>query len=387
MKQTMSSITSFDVDNGILIFTGHLVVTWRDELHTWSPADFGGVSKLSVTDNQVWMPELRQLSHIDNQFVISTAWLYANGTVYLLLGGGFVAFCDLNNYNWPLDKQTCVSTIAIMNSDATEVKLSLINDQVDLTNFNNHGSWELDNPKENIVNVRDKDVNIGQAAHQLTLTLKRRPDVIMLHSAVPIFITALLNTMIYFVPVRSGERISFAITILLTFVFFTTAIGEDLPKTSLTIPFISVLMAVMNCLCAFNVLVSVVFSRLSNECIAPVPESIKKFTQRMYTMKINKMLGVARVIPANKHSNSATFASSDTPDKSGDIAIKEFDTDEHDNNDNDPSGSNKMLHDFEITWATVIDILDMIIFFVLFCLVLLVGIVGIILIHGIGADQ
>ena len=44
MKQTLSSITSFDVDSGILIFTGHLVVTWKDELHTWTSADFGGVS-------------------------------------------------------------------------------------------------------------------------------------------------------------------------------------------------------------------------------------------------------------------------------------------------------------------------------------------------------
>ena len=184
MKQTLSSITCFDVDSGILIFTGHLVVTWRDELHTWTSADFGGVSKLSVTDNQVWMPELRQLSHIDNHFVISTAWLYDNGTVYLLLGGGSVAFCDLNNYYWPLDQQTCVSTIAIMNSDAREVELSLLNDQVDLADFNKHGSWELIYPEESIVLIRDKDVDINLVAHQLRLTLKRRPDVIMLRSTV-----------------------------------------------------------------------------------------------------------------------------------------------------------------------------------------------------------
>ena len=333
------------------------------------------------------MPELRQLSHIDNQFVISTAWLYDNGTVYLLLGGGFVAFCDLNNYYWPLDQQTCVSTIAIMNSDASEVELSLLNDQVDLADFNKHGSWELIYPEESIVLKRDKYVDINLVAHQLRLTLKRRPDVIMLHSTVPIFLTALLNTMIYFVPVRSGERLTFAITILLTFVFFTNAIGEDLPKTSLTTPFISVLMAVMNCLCAFNVLVSVVFSRLSGECIAPVPENLRKFTQRVYTMKINKMLGVARVKPDNRHPNSATFALNNAPDTSEDLEIKDIDTNENYNTDKDPNGSNRKLYDFEITWATVIDILDMIIFCVLLCVVLLVGIAAIILIHGIGADQ
>ena len=337
-----------------------------------------------MTEKQLWMPEPRQLTHVGNEFVISTAWLYNNGTVQQILGGGFVAYCDLNNYNWPLDQQTCVSTIIATRNDASELELSLLTDKVDMTDFNEHGSWELVNPKADIVRLRDKDVDIDFVAHRMTLTLKRRPDVIVLHSAVPFFLTALLNTMIYFVPVRSGERITFAITILLTFVFFTTSIAEDIPRTAVTAPFISVIMAVMNCLCTFNVLVSVVFSRLSSECIAPVPECLKMFTRRVYMMKINKMLGVARVKPANKTLDSAQFASNGAPES---LAIKDVDTDENWNNDKEKADVNKKLYDFEITWATVIDIFDMIIFFVLLCVVILAGIAAVILIHGIGSGQ
>ena len=385
IKLSVSSITNFEVDSGILMFTGQLVVTWRDTIHTWTTADFGGISRLSVTEKQLWMPTLRQLTHIGNEFVISTAWLYNNGTVQQILGGGFVAYCDLNNYNWPLDQQTCVSTIIATHNDASELKLSLLTNKVDLTDFNEHGSWELVNPKADIVRLRDKDVDIGFAAYRLTLTLKRRPDVIMLHTAVPIFLTALLNTMIYFVPVRSGERISFAITILLTFVFFTTSIAEDIPRTAVTTPFVSVIMAIMNCLCTLNVLVSVVFSRLSSECIAPVPEKLKRFTRRVYMMKINKMLGVARVKPANKPPDSTNFALHNASDKSEALAIKDVDTDENWNDDKDKSGANKNLYDFDITWGTLIDVFDIIIFCVLICVVILVGIAAAILIHGIGA--
>ena len=56
-------------------------------------------------------------------------------------------------------------------------------------------------------------------------------------------------------------------------------------------------MAIMNCLCTFNVLVSVVFSRLSSECIVPVPECLKKFTHRIYILKVNKILGAAQINP------------------------------------------------------------------------------------------
>ena len=385
IKLSVSSITNFEVDSGILMFTGQLVVTWRDDIHTWTTADFGGISRLSVTEKQLWMPTLRQLIHIGNEIVISTAGLYNNGTVQQILGGGFVAYCDLNNYNWPLDQQTCVSTIIATGNDASELELSLLTDKVDMTDFKEHGSWELVNPKADIVRLRDKDVDIGFVAYRLTLTLKRRPDVIMLHTAVPIFLTALLNTMIYFVPVRSGERISFAITILLTFVFFTTSIAEDIPRTAVTTPFVSVIMAIMNCLCTLNVLVSVVFSRLSSECIAPVPEKLKRFTRRVYMMKINKMLGVARVKPANKPPDSTNFALHNASDKSEALAIKDVDTDENWNDDKDKSGANKNLYDFDITWGTLIDVFDIIIFCVLICVVILVGIAATILIHGIGA--
>ena len=330
MRQTVSTITNFYVDSGILMYTGRLVVTWRDEFRTWSSADYGGVSKISVTDRQIWMPELQQLVHTFDQFEISRAWLYSNGTVYLLLGGAFVAFCDLNNYYWPQDQHICVSTIAIINADLSEVDLSLLTDQVDLSGFKDHGSWELVQPKANIISELDKDFDIKLAAHQLTLTLKRRSDIIMLHSAIPIILTVFLNIVVYFVPVRTGERITFAITILLTFVFFTSNIEDELPKTALTTPFVSITMAIMNCLCTFNVLVSVVLYRLSSACTTPVPRKLRKFIKRVNTMKINDMLGIVRFKPDNSRLNVAVH---NLVDKSQDIEGKDIDADEIVNND------------------------------------------------------
>ena len=324
------------------------------------------MSRLSVTEKQVWVPSLRQLSHVGNDFVISTAWLHENGTIYLLSAGAFLAYCDLNNYNWPLDQQRCVSTILATEHDASELELSLITEQVDLSDYNEHGSWELVDPKADIVQLSDKDVDIYLVAHRLILTLKRRPEVILLHSAIPFFLTALLNIVIYFVPVRSGERITFAVTVLLTFVFFTTSIAEDLPRTSVTTPYISVVMAIMNCLCTFNVLVSVVFSRLSSECIVPVPECLKKFTHRIYILKVNKLLGAARINPDNVTPGSS---------KSEVFAINDVDNDENLNNEDDSISNNKKEYDLKITWATVIDAFDFVIFYILLVIVLLVSLV------------
>ena len=68
----------------------------------------------------------------------------------------------------------------MMNNVATEVELLLLNDRVDMFDFCEHCSWLLVYPKETIIHIRDKTANINLKAPQLTLTMNRRPDVIML---------------------------------------------------------------------------------------------------------------------------------------------------------------------------------------------------------------
>ena len=116
-----------------------------------------------------------------------------------------------------------------------------------------------------------------------------------------------------------------------------------------------------------------IFSRLSSECIVPVPECLKKFTHRIYILKVNKILGAARINP-----DYVTPGSS----KSEVFAINDVDNDENLNNEDDSISNNKKEYDLKITWATVIDAFDFVIFYILLVIVLLVGVIAIVLIHG-----
>lgn len=378
MKLAVSSLTDFDFGSGVLTFTGRMVVRWVDEVHTWNTADFGNVSRLGIAGNHIWTPRLKQLTYGTDDFISSSAFLHNNGTVYMILAGSFVAYCDLNNYNYPVDEQKCTSTIVATEHDSSELNLTFLGDNVDFSGFNEHGGWEVVNPQANIGRLRDRDSNVYFVAHFFTVTLKRRPKVIMLHSAVPFFLTALLNTMIYCVPVRSGERITFAITILLTFVFFTTSFAEDLPRAALTTPLLSIILASMNCLCTFNVVVSVLFSRLANECIVPVPDCLKKFARRIYHFKITKMFGAVRVKPKLvKQSDSPNMSLTDVSENLESPA-KEADTKENPITGEDKTGT-WIDKNVEITWPVVIDVIDMLLFCGFLFIVILVGLAAAVL--------
>lgn len=70
-------------------------------------------------------------------------------------------------------------------------------------------------------------------------TLKRRPMFVIVNVLLPIILMSMINLLVFVLPVESGERISFAITILLALAVFLTLVSENLPKTSEPISYLS----------------------------------------------------------------------------------------------------------------------------------------------------
>ena len=53
---------------------------------------------------------------------------------------------------------------------------------------------------------------------------------------------AIVNPFVFMIPVDSGERVSYAITMLLSFIMFLSKVTADTPQSSLTVSLFSVYM-------------------------------------------------------------------------------------------------------------------------------------------------
>ncbi|XP_053384749.1 5-hydroxytryptamine receptor 3A-like [Mercenaria mercenaria] len=71
------------------------------------------------------------------------------------------------------------------------------------------------------------------------VTIKRKPTFIIINVILPIIFMAITNMLVFLLPVESGERISYSVTVLLAIAVFMTLVGENLPKTSETMPILS----------------------------------------------------------------------------------------------------------------------------------------------------
>ena len=69
-------------------------------------------------------------------------------------------------------------------------------------------------------------------------SLQRRPKFVLLNTIIPCCAIASLGLLVFFIPAESGEKVSFGMNVLLAFAVFLLMIAENMPQTSLHLPYI-----------------------------------------------------------------------------------------------------------------------------------------------------
>ena len=91
-----------------------------------------------------------------------------------------------------------------------------------------------------------------------SLHLKRRYLYFVINMLVPILILSILNSVTFFIPLESRERIQYSLTLFLAFTVFLTIFEKMMPQNSTAVPYISVYVGFQLLLCVISTVVSVV---------------------------------------------------------------------------------------------------------------------------------
>ena len=366
----VTSISDYDIENGKLTMSGYLSLKWTDELLYWKENDFGGVNRIIVSRDDVWVPELKQAAKTElaEHFFVSSVWISNNGTACMILAGDFIGYCNVNTLYFPIDKQSCYFAVLSTANDAGELLIDFLGKEVETKLLAQHGEWDIENSNVSHMSFYDYDLGLKLFGCLFKINLSRRPLSILIYTCLPLTLIAFLNVMIYVVPVASGERVSFSVQILLTLIFFTSTISNRIPQNAIEIPLLSRAMAVLTLLCSLNVMISVELSRVANEYIKPVSGCLKSFTRLFLYFKLRrryKYRGEVRNVAGQ--------------DENGEDAT-------------DKEKSNKMVkqakvketaEDIDITWMMVVDMFDSIIFYVHLFIVLSGTVAGGLYISGV----
>ncbi|KAL3888407.1 hypothetical protein ACJMK2_000775 [Sinanodonta woodiana] len=231
------SMQDFDEVEEKLSIVAGMGITWNDANMVWDPSLFDNITKVFFSYKDVWVPDLVLSNPYDAISSFGEDWqriAYTNdGTALWQTGNVMHTKCSVDVRFYPFDSQTCTISLYPWGYRYTEVMLHTVSDRIQTSQYSDGGSWEL------LSTSTKSFVNFVWSSVEFTLTFKRKPTYVIVNVILPIVFLGLLNVLVFVIPQESGERVSYAITVLLAVSVFLTIIGDNLPKTSETMAFMS----------------------------------------------------------------------------------------------------------------------------------------------------
>lgn len=233
MDFNLLRIRNFDDISGELGLTGYFKIQWKDEILSWDPKKFGNITNLLIPHKGIWKPlfvsgnphnEIQFLHHNDMEEETFVR-LYYDGFVSWDTGSNFEISCSVDVSRYPFDEQKCILPIVSYNYLPTELTILPLTSGVKFDLHIPHNIWDL------------KDVSMQHFDwHKQFLyfhiAIKRRATFALLNLILPIFTMGILNLFVFLLPAESGERVGYAITVLLSIAVFMTITSDNLPSNS-----------------------------------------------------------------------------------------------------------------------------------------------------------
>ncbi|XP_053395903.1 acetylcholine receptor subunit beta-type unc-29-like [Mercenaria mercenaria] len=225
----LTALINMDELEGELHSVGYLEVVWVDERLRWNPL-VNGIGSVMFSPNKIWVPPLilgnpsREISRLNADRVLARV-LY-NGTVIWHPGDVFNTRCSYDIYRYPFDKQMCWIAFTPWSYQANEIRLYSAGDKVETPYYKEHGQWKLGSLSAS--DYISNDVSFVQ----FDIWFTRRSGYFVVNIILPICLLAFLNCLAFVIPAESGERISYTVTMLLSFAVFMTLVSDNVPKTS-----------------------------------------------------------------------------------------------------------------------------------------------------------
>ncbi|KAL3888404.1 hypothetical protein ACJMK2_000772 [Sinanodonta woodiana] len=275
------SMQDFDEVEEKLSIVAGMGITWNDANMVWDPSLFDNITKVFFSYKDVWVPDLVLSNPYDEISSFGEDWqriAYTyDGTASWPTGNVMHTKCSVDVRFYPFDSQTCKISLYPWGYSYTEVMLHTVSDQIQTSQYDDGGSWELRSTSTKSF------VNVVWASAEFTLTFKRKPTYVIVNVILPIIFLGLLNVLVFVLPPESGERVSYAITVLLAVSVFLTIIGDNLPKTSEPMAFMSYFLVFDLAFSALIMLLTVLNLKLyhnqdnSNNKVPRILRSIAKF--------------------------------------------------------------------------------------------------------------
>ena len=221
------NLIDFDVSKGILQLSVVLHYEWDDVSLRWDEFTWEQYY-VRIPINKIWFPSIyiqNTAKGLDGLSAAKSAMITYSGLVSYETPEVLHILCSPDVSKYPLDEHICAIKIApLLANPGFTIGPHIV--ALMMEHLWENPSWDIN--EENVTTRDNKFIDIY-------IRLKRCPFFLFLNLISPVLVLGILNLFVFLLPQDSGERLSFSITMLLSFIVFISFTSEELPDSNTSI--------------------------------------------------------------------------------------------------------------------------------------------------------
>ncbi|WAQ95164.1 ACH2-like protein [Mya arenaria] len=213
-----------------LTSTLQLEVEWTDVSLAWEPEKRDGIVRMLLPQDDIWKPDITLMNGFEKITAMGDSFMYVdvnyNGTCLWKPYQIVETTCQVDMTNFPYDSQTCYLQFGTWSS-SDEIITEFGEDGLQRHhNFQDHAEWKV------ISLGVDTSTNNTGGAVKFHVSIERNSRFITFYMTIPTVMLALLTVFCFVIPVESGEKSGFSITVFLSFVVVLIVVNDTMPDNS-----------------------------------------------------------------------------------------------------------------------------------------------------------
>ncbi|KAK6187211.1 hypothetical protein SNE40_005288 [Patella caerulea] len=214
-----------------------LLIKWTDQFLRWDSTVPGSPKYITVSADKLWVPTIVVFNTFDNgqRYVSKDAKLIvqANGDVVWASENIFKTSCKIDIAKFPFDQQTCSIVFSPPFTHYSPYIFRLLKGKGLTSVYQESNEWSLVDTK-----VYKQYFNISPIIHPdkgdlvLDMIIQRKYAFHVIKGVVPPTCLSILNCFVFRLPAASGERLTMALSVLLSYTIYLSFITESLPENS-----------------------------------------------------------------------------------------------------------------------------------------------------------
>ncbi|KAL4225081.1 hypothetical protein ACF0H5_015775 [Mactra antiquata] len=269
----MMHITELNIVTQTLHCIGFLIALWEDDRLQWDPTNYDNMTESFIPLSDVWSPPLLlnnaadeiKIMNDDSDLSSLNVYLFSSGYVVYLAPTNFLAQCSINIKYYPFDSQSChivVSSWLFLNNHIRLISTTTTSINLDI--YEDNGEWDI--IKSSVKNITRVLSGHHLPAVQFTIHLARKYSYYLLNMLLPVIILAVMAPFVFMLPPASGEKIGYALTILLSLSVVMTLVSDNIPPTSTHTCILSVYLLLTFMICSLETVLTVWTCRIHDSC-------------------------------------------------------------------------------------------------------------------------